>query len=98
MTEVQIRDAMKSASTYPELMLLAQKLKAQGAKETTLNRCLKDRRNQLLKGFKNLPKIITVPFDNALIKNDNPFIGCSIVTDNIYGCIIEAKGNSIILR
>ena len=98
MTEVQIRDAMKEASSYPELFLIAKQLKARGAKETTLNRCMKERRNQLLKGFKNIPKLMTKPFNNALIKPANPFIGCNLNTPNIYGCVIEVKGDTITLR
>lgn len=98
MTEVQIRDAFANASDYPELFVIASELRAKGAKETTLNRCMKDRRNSLLKGSKNIVKLKYIPVDNSLITSDSPFIGCQLVADNIYGTVIELKGNSIILR
>ena len=98
MTEVQIRDALSNATSYPELFAIATKLKEQGAKEVTVNRCVKAMRNSLLKNYKHIPKITPIPFDNNLIKNDNPFISCDFVPANIYGNIIEVTGNSVIMR
>lgn len=98
MTEVQIRDALAEAKSYPELFSIVNKLREQGAKETTLNRCVKDRRNQLLKCFRNLVKLKSIPINNTLISSDSPFVSCDIIPQDIYGNVIELKTGAIILR
>lgn len=98
MTEVQIRDYLSNALTYPDLFAKAAELRQMGVKETTLNRCVKDRRTTLLKGFKKVPLFVTRPVKNQLIVRDQPFVSCNMVPQNIYGSIVEVTQDSIILR
>lgn len=61
MTEYEIKKEFAKATTFPELAIIANRLKKNGEAENKINKVMTQRRNQIIRESKGVPTLLVVP-------------------------------------